>query len=34
MYSTDFPHEVNSATCRHELDELINNEELSEEARK
>ncbi|HSQ13432.1 MAG TPA: amidohydrolase family protein [Candidatus Deferrimicrobium sp.] len=30
MYSSDFPHEVNSETCRHELDELIENEELSE----
>ena len=31
MYSSDFPHEVNSETCRHELDELIANEELSED---
>ena len=31
MYSTDFPHEVNAATCRKELDELIENDELSEE---
>ena len=30
MYSSDFPHEVNSETCRHELEELIENEELSE----
>ena len=29
MYSSDFPHEVNSETCRHELDELIENKELS-----
>jgi predicted TIM-barrel fold metal-dependent hydrolase len=33
MYSTDFPHEVNSETCRHEMDELIENEELSEESK-
>ena len=31
MYSTDFPHEVNTATCRKELDQLIENDELSEE---
>ena len=31
LYSTDFPHEVNAATCREELDELIKNDELSEE---
>ena len=30
MYSTDFPHEVNAATCKHELDELIENKDLSE----
>jgi predicted TIM-barrel fold metal-dependent hydrolase len=30
MYSTDFPHEVNAATCKKELDELIENGELSE----
>ena len=29
MYSTDFPHEVNATTCKHELDELIENAELS-----
>ncbi len=26
----DFPHEVNSETCRHELNELIENERLSD----
>jgi predicted TIM-barrel fold metal-dependent hydrolase len=31
MYSSDFPHEVNSETCRHELDELIENEDLSDD---
>jgi predicted TIM-barrel fold metal-dependent hydrolase len=30
MYSTDFPHEVNSDTCKKELDELLENEKLSE----
>jgi len=30
MYSTDFPHEVNAETCKKELDELIENGELSE----
>jgi predicted TIM-barrel fold metal-dependent hydrolase len=29
MYSTDFPHEVNSTTCMEEMDELIESEELS-----
>lgn len=29
MYSSDFPHEVNAATCKKELDELIENAELS-----
>ncbi len=31
MYSSDFPHEVNSETCRHELNELIENRELSDD---
>ena len=31
MYSSDFPHEVNSETCRHELEELIENNDLSDE---
>lgn len=31
MYSTDFPHEVNSKTCKQELAELLENEELSED---
>jgi predicted TIM-barrel fold metal-dependent hydrolase len=30
MYSSDFPHEVNSETCRHELNELIDHPDLSE----
>jgi predicted TIM-barrel fold metal-dependent hydrolase len=31
MYSSDFPHEVNSETCWRELNELIDNEGLSED---
>jgi len=31
MYSSDFPHEVNSETCRNELDELIENKDLSDD---
>ena len=34
MYSSDFPHEVNSETCRHELNELIENERLSDAEKK
>jgi uncharacterized protein len=30
MYSSDFPHEVNAATCKQELDVLIENKELSD----
>jgi predicted TIM-barrel fold metal-dependent hydrolase len=30
MYSSDFPHEVNSETCKKELGELLKNDELSE----
>jgi uncharacterized protein len=30
MYSTDFPHEVNAETCKKELNELIENDGLSE----
>ena len=33
MYSSDFPHEVNSETCRRALDALIGNKELSENDR-
>ena len=33
MYSTDFPHEVNSETCRHELAELIDNKNIAEDAK-
>jgi predicted TIM-barrel fold metal-dependent hydrolase len=30
MYSSDFPHEVNAATCKKELIELSENDQLSE----
>jgi predicted TIM-barrel fold metal-dependent hydrolase len=30
MYSSDFPHEVNAATCKHELAELTERVELSD----
>lgn len=33
MYSSDFPHEVNAATCKKELGELLDNEELSAPAK-
>ena len=31
LYSSDFPHEVNSETCRHELNELMNHPVLSDQ---
>jgi predicted TIM-barrel fold metal-dependent hydrolase len=31
MYSSDFPHEVNAQTCKRELNELIENAQLSDE---
>ena len=31
VYSSDFPHEVTKATCKHELEELIENEHLTPE---
>ena len=33
MFSSDFPHEVNNAICKHEIAELLENEELSTEAK-
>jgi predicted TIM-barrel fold metal-dependent hydrolase len=30
MFSSDYPHEVNAAMCKHELAELLENEEISE----
>jgi len=29
VFSSDFPHEVNVATCRHEIEEVLENAELS-----
>lgn len=29
LYSSDFPHEVNNETCREEIEELLENEDLS-----
>jgi uncharacterized protein len=29
MYSSDFPHEVNTEMCKHEIEEIMENEELS-----
>ena len=31
LYSSDFPHEVSNQSCRHEIDELIESAELSED---
>ena len=33
VFSSDFPHEVNHASCRAEIDELLSNDELSAAAR-
>jgi predicted TIM-barrel fold metal-dependent hydrolase len=30
IYSSDFPHEVSNATCREEIEELLENAELSD----
>ena len=29
VFSSDFPHEVTAATCRHEIDELLENPALA-----
>jgi predicted TIM-barrel fold metal-dependent hydrolase len=31
MFSTDFPHEVNAELCQHEIEEICENSELSDE---
>jgi len=31
LFSSDYPHEVDAATCKHELQELEENEELSDD---
>ncbi len=33
LYSSDFPHEVNTETCMKEIQELVDNGELTEEAK-
>lgn len=33
LYSSDFPHEVTLESCRHEIEELLESEELSREAK-
>ena len=33
MYSSDFPHEVNTETCLHHLEEIFEHEELSDDDR-
>jgi predicted TIM-barrel fold metal-dependent hydrolase len=33
MFSSDFPHEVNNSICKHEIQEVLENEELSAEAK-
>src|SRR5262249_32660333 len=30
LFSSDFPHEVNAAMCKHEIEELMENRELSD----
>jgi len=34
VFSSDFPHEVNIDTCRHEAEEVLANDELSPEAKR
>jgi predicted TIM-barrel fold metal-dependent hydrolase len=31
MFSSDFPHEVNNEYCKHEIEEIIENEHLTDE---
>ncbi|HVA24076.1 MAG TPA: amidohydrolase family protein [Chloroflexota bacterium] len=33
MFSSDFPHEVNTAICKHEIQELIESDEITTEAK-
>ena len=30
MFSSDFPHEVNNEYCKHEIEEIIENDHLSD----
>jgi predicted TIM-barrel fold metal-dependent hydrolase len=34
LFSSDFPHEVNIETCRHEIAEVLENAELSDDAKR
>jgi len=34
VYSTDYPHEVDAQTCKHELQELRENTKLTEDDKK
>ncbi len=31
VYSSDFPHEVTAGSCKHEIEELLDNEELNDD---
>ena len=31
MFSSDFPHEVNNEYCKHEIEEIVENEHLSDD---
>ena len=31
LFSTDFPHEVTAQMCRHEIEELLENDEMSDD---
>jgi predicted TIM-barrel fold metal-dependent hydrolase len=33
MFSTDFPHEVDAKRCQHEIDELLERDDLDDEAK-
>ena len=33
LVSTDFPHEVTAQMCRHEIEELLENEEMEDGAK-
>jgi predicted TIM-barrel fold metal-dependent hydrolase len=31
MFSSDFPHEVNNDYCKHEIEEIVENEHLTDD---
>ena len=33
IYSSDFPHEVTPASCKHEIDELLEREDIDQAAK-